>query len=270
MIGLVHLVWAPLGPGPLKSFLNSYHSHPGGAEHELSIILNGAPPTVSAQNAPREALLAELQGTDHRLIELDRPVLDLPAYAAAARALAHRRLCFVNSHSVILADGWLERIATAFEGPDVGIVGATASWESQAEWVRGKARYWPYQLAGLRRARRDYPRFPNPHIRTTGFMLERDVLLETDPHAVSDKRGAYLLESGFASITRQILESGKRALVVGRDGRHYDVDEWPASRTFRSGSQENLLISDNRTRDWENASPRLRRRLSRDAWGDRA
>lgn len=264
MIGLVHLVWAPLGPGPLRSFLDSYNAHPAEAEHELTVILNGAP-----QNASREALLAELKDTDHRLIELGEPVLDLPAYAAAARALQHSRLCFVNSHSVILADGWLDRIATAFEEPDVGIVGVTASWESQAEWVRGKARYWAYQLAGLRRARARYPRFPNPHIRTTGFMLERDTLLAMNLHAVREKQDAYLLESGYDSITRRILMSGKRALVVGRDGVHYDVDEWPASRTFRSGSQENLLISDNRTRDWENASRHLRRRLSRDAWGDR-
>jgi hypothetical protein len=269
MIGLVHLVWAPLGAEPLRRFLHSYHDHSAGAEHELVVLLNGlSHPDVPAGG--RERLLAELADFDHRLLDLRRPVLDLAAYGAAAQALTHQRLCFVNSHSVILSDGWLELIASAFEEPGVGLAGATASWESQAEWIRGKLRYWPYQLAGLRAARRDYPRFPNPHVRTTGFMIERETLLAMGLEEVEDKRDAYLLESGWESITKRILSRGDRALVVGRDGHPRDVEDWPASHTFRSGSQESLLISDNRTRDWEQASPRLRRRLSRDAWGKRA
>jgi SAM-dependent methyltransferase len=79
-----------------------------------------------------------------------------------------------------------------------------------------------------------------------------------------------MLESGYDGITRRLLQRGRRVLVVGRDGRAYETDAWPESRTFRSGAQENLLIADNRTADWQRASPRLRRRLSRDAFGGRA
>jgi hypothetical protein len=270
VIGLVHLVWAPLGLGPLQRFLRSYHAHPGGIEHELTIVLNGARATDSDGESLRGRLLAELEGTDHRLIEPDRPVLDLPAYGIAARTLEHARLCFLNSHSVILADGWLGALSGALDEPDVGLVGATASWESQAEWVRGRALYWPYQLAGVRTARRDYPRFPNPHIRTTGFMVERDTLLDMDLQAAVDKRATYLLESGHNSITRRIWERREKTLVVGRNGVSYSVEQWPSAHAFRSGGQKNLLIADNRTRDWEESSPRLRRRLSRDAWGSAA
>jgi hypothetical protein len=267
MIGLVHLVWAPLGPEPLREFLRSYRAHPAGAEHELVIALNGARPG-GAGDASREALLAELQGTEHRLIVLEQPLLDLAAYAAAARRLEHPQLCLVNSYSVVLADGWLGRLSEALEEPGVGLVGTSGSWESQAEWIRGRVRHWPQQLLTQRPARRDYPRFPNPHIRTTGFAISRARLLEMGLDRVQDKRSAYLRESGRASITRGVREQGLRAVVVGRDGRAYDVDEWPASRTFRSGEQENLLIADKQTRDYERAAPRTRRRLCRDSWGE--
>jgi hypothetical protein len=289
MIGLVHLVWAPLGPEPLRSFLRSYNAHPAGVEHELTIVLNGtsaradtAPSLDAGQDAgarggatggadaAREALLGELAGTEHRLLELEHQLLDLPAYGTAAQALQQPRLCFLNSYSVILADEWLAKLARALDEPGVGLVGASASWESQAEWVRGRTLYWPYQLALLRRARQDYPRFPNPHVRTTGFMLERDTLLGMGLQAAHDKRATYLLESGRHSITRLIQARGERAVVVGRDGVAYGERDWPASRTFRAGAQQNLLIADNRTHDWETAPARLRRRLSRDAWGDRA
>lgn len=261
MIGLVHLVWAPLGPKPLRAFLRSYHDHTAGAEHELVIVLNGA------SGAGRAALPAELADTKHHLIELERPVLDLPAYGLAARQLQHQRLCFLNSYSTILADGWLGQLAQALEDPTVGVAGATGSWESQAEWIRGKTRYWLYQLALLARAREDYPRFPNPHIRTTAFMLDRQLLLAMGLEQATDKRATYLLESGRHSVTRRIQERELRPVVVGRDGRVYDIEEWPHSATYRAGGQQNLLVADNRTRDWEHASPRLRKRLSRDAWG---
>lgn len=287
MIGLIHLVWAPLGPQPVREFVRSYRAHAPGVEHELVIVLNGAAPAPpgSSEGAgsvhtraggtgqrgaeyARAALLAELAGVEHRLIELDRPVLDLSAYGLAARELPHERLCCLNSYSVILADGWLERLARALDEPGAGIAGASGSWESQAEWVRGKARYWPYQLARLHSARRDYPRFPNPHIRTTGFITARESILALGLHEIHDKRDAYLLESGHDSITHQILARGQRALVAGRDGDAYDVDVWPRSCTYRSGGQRNLLIADRRTRDWELAGRRLQRRLSRDAWGE--
>ncbi len=263
MIALVHLVWAPLGPAPLRSFLRSLERHPAGAEHELVIVLNGAQPRGEA----RDALLAELEHTEHRLISLERPVLDLAAYGEAAAVLGHELVCFLNSYSVILADDWLALLLGAFAAPDVGLAGASASWESQAEWRRGELTRWPQQLAGARRSRRDYPRFPNPHVRTSAFMIERARIIDAGLARAGDKRATYLLESGHESITRRVQRDGLRAVVVGRDAIAYDVEGWPESHTFRSGEQENLLVADNQTADYATASPRRRRQLSRDTWG---
>lgn len=267
MIGVVHLVWAPLGPQPLRDFIRSYRAHDGGAEHELAIVFNGAAGDSPEEVRRRELLLAELAGTEHRLISLERPVLDLEAYGEAARVLEHERLCFLNSYATILAEGWLGHLADALAQGDVGLVGASGSWESQAEWRRGRLRHRPQQLLALPRARRDYPRFPNPHIRTSAFMLERARLLELGLTQLPDKRSTYLLESGPRSITRSVQEQQLRAVVVGRDGHSYDVEAWPDSHTFRSGEQENLLIADNQTSDYQHASPAVRRRLSRGTWG---
>jgi hypothetical protein len=263
MIALVHLVWGPLGVAPPRRFLASYRAHPAGIEHELVVVLNGV------DEGLREELVKELSDTPHRLVSLPEPVLDLAAYGLAARELDHERLCFLNSYSVVLTDGWLACLSRGLDQAGVRIAGATGSWESQAEWIRGKARYWPYQLVGLPRARRDHPRFPNPHIRTTGFAMRRADVLPLGLERARDKRSTYLLENGRDSITRRVLDGGGRAVVVGRDGRCHDVDDWPASATYRSGGQRNLLIADNRTADWQRAGPRLRRRLSRDAWGKR-
>jgi hypothetical protein len=263
MIGLVYLIWPPLGPVPVREFLGSYRAKFAGAEHELIMLLNGDVGQV-------EAIEQELCGVQHRMVVLKNPRQDLAAYGEAALLLEHDRLCFVNSYSVVLTDDWLGRLTRALDEPGVGISGASGSWESHAEWIRGPFSRWPRQLAKLPRWRRDFPRFPNPHLRTSAFAIQRDLMLRIGPESVRDKHSAYMLESGRTSITRQVLGRGMRAVVVGRDGRSYDIDEWPDSGTFRSKGQVNLLVSDNRTRDWERASSRVRRRQAHDAWGSRA
>jgi hypothetical protein len=270
VIGVVHLVWAPLGVEPVRAFLGSYREREAGAEHELVIVLNGIGAPDGGGQAFRSQLLGALDGTPHRLLELEQPVLDLAAYGRAAVRIDHDRLCFLNSYSVILADGWLSMLDAALAAPGVGIAGATGSWESQSEWLRGSVRWWPYQLARLPLDRRRYPRFPNPHLRTTGFIARRETIAAMDLERVRDKRDAYTLESGSEGIAAKCRARGLEAVVIGRDGCSYPIAAWPESRTYRSGGQDNLLIADNRTGDWERASAALKRRLARDAWGSKA
>jgi hypothetical protein len=59
-------------------------------------------------------------------------------------------------------------------------------------------------------------------------------------------------------------------LVVGRDGVAYPTERWRESATYRSGGQANLLIADNRTRQYETASPRRRLKLEQMTWGTEA
>jgi hypothetical protein len=101
-------------------------------------------------------------------------------------------------------------------------------------------------------------------------MLERSTALELGLDSVRDKRDAYLLESGRDGIAARLAARGLHAVVVGRNGRAYEPARWAESATFRSGAQRNLLIADNRTREWCDAPARLKARLARDAWGPQA
>jgi len=131
VIAVVHLVWGPLGVAPVREFLASYRRHAAGVEHELIVLLNG----VDDEDL-RSQLLAELERIEHRLLTLPKPVQDLTAYAQAARQLEHERLCFVNSHSVILAAEWLAKLSDGLDQPHAGLVAATGSWASLSSWVR--------------------------------------------------------------------------------------------------------------------------------------
>jgi hypothetical protein len=244
---VVHLVWAPLGTGPVERFAASYREHPAGRDHRLVVLLNGF-----GDEDDVAADLRPLEGLAHETVRIDPPTLDLPAYARAAHALDARYLCFLNSHSTLLAPGWLAALHDAL-GPGVGLAGATGSYEA------------PRTINPLRGRR--WPRFPNPHIRTNGFILEGALMRSLRWPDVRTKSAAWALESGRAGLTRAVWARGLRTVVVGRDGTAYPPEAWPESATFRSGGQANLLIADNRTRQWEDADPAERARLSRRAWG---
>lgn len=256
-IELVHLVWAPLGPEPFARFLASYRALPAGADHRLTLVFKEFGEGVD--RTPWERLAAEV---DHRGVEMPAPALDLDAYRHVARRSDAQRLCFLNSEAVVLAAGWLAALDAALDRPGVGAAGATGSWESTYSAA-------PFWLKPLRRRR--FGPFPNPHLRTNAFMLERALMLDLDWPAVGlDKVAALAIENGRDGIGPQIVRHGLETVVVGRDGRSYEPSRWPASGTFRSGTQANLLVGDNRTAQYRDADPALRRRLARMAWGKAA
>lgn len=257
MIELVHLVWAPLGPEPFERFLRSYRDHPPGIEHRLVLVFKEF--RDSDHSAPWDAAAAQVA---HVRVEMPEPVLDVGAYRRVALAADAHRLCFTNSNAEVLADGWLSALDRALDEPHAGMVGATGSWESAYSAA-------PIWLKPLRR--RHFRPFPNPHLRTNAFMLDRQLVLDLDwPDVGTSKLAALRFESGRRSIGAQVLERGLSIEVVGRDGRRYAWQEWPASGTFRSGDQSNLLVGDNRTAQYRDAEPARRRELTRFAWGEAA
>ena len=284
-IRLFHLVWAPLGLDRFRRFLDSYRTNPAGVPHRLHILFNGF--DSADQTEPYRQLLMDLP---HDTTILTRPVQDIQAYLDAARLVDTEYVCFLNSYSVILHSGWLATLFEFVRRGNVGMVGATGCHESFRTALRitrwraplglGRAvQRWPGKLMAwtrdelrwrLRcwRARWLYEEFPNPHIRSNAFLLRRQVLLGFGFGPVRNKRDALLFENGKNSLTRRIMRSGQDVLVIGADRRGYRVDEWPTSQTFRNGDQANVLIADNRTRDYLAATADMRRLLARLAWGE--
>jgi hypothetical protein len=251
MICLVYLVWAPLGPGPVERFVDSYLSHAPGAEHALVVGLKGF-----AADQDRSPWMRTLEQVEHEPLELADDVFDLGSYRQAVELTTALRYCFINTETVVLADCWLGHFERHLLAPGVGMVGATGSFESPNSVRPGP----------LRALRRGYPSFPNPALRTNGFALERELLRSLDWPGPRTKLDAVAIECGERGITRQVRQLGLQALVVGRDGRGYEPERWRESATFRSGNQANLLLADKRTRHYDTAGPLIRHALEWLAW----
>jgi hypothetical protein len=271
---VTHLVWKPLGLDVFAAFLESYRARSAGIEHQLVVLFKGF--TSDGELAPFNDLL---DGTPHESLRVDDRGFDIKPYFTAARKLPHKYHCFLNSYSRIVGVDWLAKLHAQLAQQGVGLVGATGSHESPLDGHRrhiATARY-PRTVRGLRAKFRDrrltrrledaFEPFPNPHIRTNGFMIERATMLSLSFEGEREKMDSLRFESGRRGMTRQVLGRGLEALVVGRDGAGYKREQWPASRTFRSGEQENLLIADNRTDQYAEADAAFRAFLRDLAWG---
>jgi hypothetical protein len=300
-LALVHLVRKANGPEPFREFLESYRAVGAGAEHDLVLLLKGFD---SEREANETAALAG--GLEAQRLYVDDAGFDVGAYFTATDRLEHARVCFVNSFTTARAPGWLGMLESALSLPNTGIAGATGSWASHWSWLRFNlglstpyreafpSRSWAQtQIMRLTPDTRRvlapiwarhlvatilvlpffvgrFGQFPAAHVRTNGFIVERELMRSLERTHVRRKYDAFVVEGGLKSLTRQIEELGLRPVLAGADQRVYDVQDWPGSGVFWQRGQENVLLEDNQTRAYRDADLDLRTFFARLAWGSEA
>ncbi len=298
---VAHLVRAHNGIAPLKRFLDSYQTHPGGMEHDLLIVFKGF-----ESPSEKDEYLKVLAPFQHYSLDVPDAGFDISAYFVVVQRYAaeYNYFCFLNSFSEILDSGWLSKLHHHISRPGVGLVGATGSWEShrlesfilrdifdvaqQHYGVYKNKPFWRRAILGGTAARDFYRSvdeglwdnlgdyllsliyfqpFPNYHLRTNAFMISSRVMSSLKCPVIKDKMDAYRFEGGRSGLTRQIMRKRMKVLVVGRDGGSYEKENWNTSSTFRRSEQKNLLVADNQTRDYQNGTSERREYLSGIAWG---
>jgi hypothetical protein len=274
-ICVAHLVRRSNEISAFKAFLDSYKRCPAGVPHELLLIFKGF--SRPADFGAFDELLACIP---HQRATVTDSGFDVGPYLKVAREHRYRYFAFLNSFSRILVPGWLEHMYREIRRPGAGLVGATGSHQSIAsdfhlfrwETRRSSPAYkrllgpWLRYVRYLVTIRGRFPPYPNYHVRTNAFMIEREVMVNLRCAPIVRKWDAYRFESGSTSLTCQVTAAGLSAAVVGTDGRAYPPQEWAGARTFWISDQENLLASDNQTRAYAEGGAPMRERLAFHAW----
>lgn len=295
VLAVVHLVRKQNGIQAFERFLASFQGHPAGVTHQLVFLFKG----FARPESGYERLISDMP---HRSLFIPDRGFDINAYFEAARLLEYSRFCFLNSFSRILVDGWLEQLDRWSRADGVGLVGATGSYQSiaggyttedvQLRSLPPTARLWKrvgralrdrrpnanfqrvtramLRVAGVWKPARDFPPFPNPHLRTNAFMISRETLSRIRTRPLRMKVSAYKFESGRDGLTSQINRLGMRTLVIGRDGKGYEPSDWHLSNTFWQSREENLLVADNQTDLYMSGDLQKRSELAQYAWGEKA
>jgi glycosyltransferase involved in cell wall biosynthesis len=131
------------------------------------------------------------------------------------------------------------------------------------------ARHWEDSIGkgGVLAPFRDIAPFPNPHIRTNGFMVSREFMLEFRGMG-NTKYDCNHFESGPDGLTNRAFEKGLSVVLVGADGVGYAPEEWPTSKTFRLEQQQNLMATDNQVSAYVRMLEPERQILAYMTWGD--
>lgn len=224
------------GIGAAEAFFASYRTHPAGVHHRLVVLAKGW------EGVPGRARLDDLaRKHDAAIIDLPDDGFDWGAYMRATPRLDEDWACFLNTHSRILTDGWLAKLCSAVEQPRIGAAGATGSWGTlapvfqflsptirdiyhgagfiKATIAAGYMYTLGYPLACLRNGNR-FPPFPNFHLRSNAFLINRKLFLEY-ANTVSlprSKPDAFDLE--WQQISHP-LPDGARTCRGGRRRRWY-------------------------------------------------
>ena len=222
-IVVLHLVWRDAGHEQFETFIESYKKFKAGCNHELLIAFKGF-----EQNADlRTRYLETLEGVSCQTFDVPNKGKDIFAYknVVSRLSLECSAVLFLNSSAEFLCENWLLKLHSVLKNKSVGAVGATGSWER-----REPLDTWPHY-----------------HLRANAFFADFDLLKQLDWGGLDE---ALAFEAGPRSLYSQVLSMGLDVSVVGKDGTMYLADDWKVSGTFRSFGQRNLMIADNRTRDY--------------------
>ena len=259
----------------LDKFLRSLERFPGGYPCKKLVLLKGFTRSEIDTNLPKY----NLDRTN--TFEVPDTNYDLGSYFYALKKISTKYAIFFNSYARPQAKDWLEIYESAARENKSGLVGATGSYESRGftSPMRGvrsfrkrfswAARY-AYRLITTVRDVRNNANFPNRHIRTNAFLTmvsvyENYILKYGLPES---KRDCHLIESGPNSFTRHVESMGLNPGVVDATGQFFSLNNLHHAKGFRRGAQKKLLVSDNRTRDFQNASSEEKLSLEWDAWRD--
>jgi hypothetical protein len=130
-IAVIYLNRHAEGERPVRRFIESYKANAGGIDHEFITIYKGFP---ERRLAHARRAFTEIE-TRH--IAVDDDMTDIDAYLLAAQAFPDVDIfSFVNTFSEIACKDWLLHLHTALSRSDVGIAGASGSFESLVNSLR--------------------------------------------------------------------------------------------------------------------------------------
>ena len=254
--------------GRFARFVNSYKRHPAGHEHELFIIKKGYQEHENIWND----WTRQLDGIPFQTREYPDKYFTSGYIRNLMEEFPDRYILVCVATSEILVDNWLD-LFMKHASPN-RILGSMGShWDpiettdvpplTLRNIIRSshatRRKWWSLLWGhGLRHPFKNTDNFyPGnvPHLRTTTFMLPPRILERIFywPRCENNlsKNDDILMEFGKFSLTAQALLAGLEPLVVGADGRSYTIKEWPESKTFFVSDQENLIVGDHFSRQYE-------------------
>ena len=291
-IDIIYLAYGAEGyQAYVRRFFDSYKTNAPRVSHRLIVVA-----TAYSNNPSGYAELRQLSFENNaQIFDLSDGGHEFGAFHRAAKCLtAGYIFCFVTS-GYIIKPNWLEVFLSASrENPQYRLIGSSGSWETKYPGIwaalkrRLDSRKFTFSvLPGTmpRTAQRHrsilpiikrifdflfiYVRFPNYHVRTNGFLIERKLYVRyIEQYGIPRTRSdAHNIEHGPNHLSKFVQELGFNIGVVGTNGILYAPQEWDKSATFRCPDTSNAVIGDRQLDAYIESETPEKKCLEQLAWG---
>lgn len=250
----------------LSKFLKYYKINNSGVSHILLICFKN----ISKIDKLKCIQILDKNVASYDIFEDDHKNndFDFGSYLRISIEFKNRIIFFLNASSFPIKNNWLKLIKDNYNKKT--IVATSASYESHLSSLRLK-KYYKFFSFAFKYLRNYFffHKFPNPHIRTTGFMINsNDLVLFLKNKICNNKFDAWKIESGKNGLTQFFLKNKYKILIVNSDGKIFEKDKWAESNTYFYKEKPKSIISDKHTRKYDLMANHEKKKLLKNVWGN--
>ena len=192
---------------------------------------------------------------------------DFGSYYRVCKKFPKHIFFFLTGSDFPVKKYWLKNVTKHYSKNS--LIGTSASYESQLSSLRLK-KFYKYieYLIKFFTLKRNFSVFPNPHIRTVGFLISAENYLEFYSNkSCSTKFDAWKIESGKKSLTNFFILKKQKIYLVNSDGFKFRINQWYSSKTFNYLKQDKFIISDKHIRKYLKLSRKEQKKSQLLSWG---
>lgn len=218
-VSVVYLAYynesAGYGLDSVKNFLNSYLQYSAGMEHSLKILAVNWTDKPGYDDLKTFANLFKAE-----IIELTDEGSDIGMYFKSAKLIKSDYLFFVNSLANTPVNNWLIDFYNNFKtNKKIQLAGTIGFCENSKKKTSS-----------------------NFHIKTTNFMVKRDLFVEYADSVKfpPTKEDLYQIERGENSLTQFVLNKGYTAVLINPDGKAFEPKDWELSGVCKTDNKADI------------------------------
>ncbi len=263
---VAYIAYKPFGIDYLKNFLKKYSEFDSGEKHRLLVCFKGFSNSIEVQEW-KSLIKNDFIEFYEKNEEND---FDIGSYFRIADEYKDSLILFLNTYTKINCKNWLKIFLENYK--DKRFIGYTGSYASIPSQFFGfyHSQYSKFQQLrwGINHFRK-FKLFPNPHVRTNGFLIKGiDLIsLNFDRKLLKNKIETNYFESGRQNITIQLQKKGFEVGIVNSDSIFFEVKRWKESDTYCLNNQEKLIFTDNRTSEYQFSNLNKRAKMTKFCWG---
>ena len=179
-------------------------------------------------------------------------------------------IMFLNDYSYPICDDWLKIFSNYITKKSlIASMGSLSSHANNSLYRKKDENYSISFFFKIIYFFINYDIFPNPNIRTTGYMYHSKAYLDFFKNkTVTEKKLSLYYESGKNSFSKFFIKKKFSIFIVNSDNKKFDLMNGKKSKTFASDQQQKLIISDKRTRSYLKLNKSQKRMMTKQAWGE--